>query len=250
MKQQAKNVSPWKLGSLLALSALLFTVFACSEEPNKDTTDVGTQSTDLKQEIFTIVESQPEYKGGIDAFRKYLMTELRYPLKARQMGVEGSVQVEFVVEKDGSVSEAKAVKGIGAGCDDEAVRVLKNTQGFTPGTQNGKPVRVRMAVPVVFKLNKGQTNPDNSTQGIIIIDPVESRNATLKVDASYANGEWYGTVYDEHGERLPGANVIIVGTTKGTSSDLNGKFKVKADESSQLNVSFIGYESVRLQGTK
>lgn len=250
MKQQAKNVSPWKLGALSAMCALLFTVFACSEEPNKNTTEIGGESTKTQDEIFTIVEAQPEYEGGIDAFNKYLREELTYPLEARRMGVEGRVDVEFVVDKDGSVSEVTAVKGIGAGCDEEAVRVLQNAPGFKPGTQNGKPVRVRMAQPITFKLERSLTNKDNSTGGSIIIEQVESRNETLKVDAKYANGAWSGTVYDEQGEGLPGANIIIVGTTTGTSSDSDGKFKVKASESSQLNVSFIGYESVRLEGTK
>ena len=248
MKQKAKNVSPWKLGALFALSALLFTVFACSEEPNKDTNASSNGSTESKGEIFTVVESQPEFQGGTDGFYKYVMNEIRYPLEARQKGVEGRVDVEFVVDKDGSLSAVKAIEGIGAGCDEEAVRVVKNAPSFKPGTQNGKPVRVRMVVPIVFQLNKGQKNPDNSTQGMIVVEKVQARNNKFKVDASYANGEWTGTVLDEQGEPLPGANIVVGGTTTGTVSNLDGTFKLKASESHDLFISFIGYETVKLEG--
>jgi len=247
MKQQAKNVSPWKLGALSALCALLFTVFACSEEP-KNTKEIDSQSNKIEGDIFTAVEAQPEFEGGIDAFHRYIMNEINYPLQARQMGVEGRVDVQFVVGKDGSLSDVRAIKGIGAGCDTEAVRVLQNAPSFKPGTQNGRPVFVRMAVPIIFKLNTGQTNRDNSTKGIIIVEEVESKNEKFKVDASYANGEWSGSVYDEEGEGLPGANIVVAGTTTGTVSDLDGTFKVKADQGKDLYISFVGYERVKLEG--
>jgi TonB family protein len=246
MKQKTKNVRPWKLWALSALSASLFIAFACSEEPGKQSTGFGSES-DKQGKIFTVVEAQPEFEGGLDAFHRYVLNEIKYPVEARKKGVEGRVDVEFVVGKDGSVSDVKAINGIGAGCDDEAVRVLQNAPKFKPGTQNGKPVFVRMVLPITFALDPQKTNPDNSSQGIIVLEEIESINETLKIDASYANGEWSGTVYDENGEGLPGANIVVVGTTNGTSSDLDGNFKLKASESSHLNVSFIGYESVRLE---
>jgi TonB family C-terminal domain len=244
MKQQAKKISPWKLGVLSALCASLIIVFACSEE----TKDDSLAKSQTQGDIFTAVERQPEFEGGIDAFNSYLMNEINYPLLARRTGIEGRVDVQFVVEKDGSLTEVKAIKGIGAGCDSEAVRVLQNAPRFKPGSQNGKPVRVRMVVPITFKLDEGRTNPDNSTQGIIVIEQVESRNEKFKVDANYANGEWSGTIYDEEGEGLPGANIVVGGTAIGTKSDLGGTFKLKANESEDIYVSFIGYETVRLKG--
>ena len=248
MKQQAKNLSPWKLGVLSALCAVLFIVFACSEEPSKNAKENDSQGDKTAGEVFTIVEAQPEFEGGFDAFRKYIMNEIRYPREARQAGVEGQVDVEFVVGKDGSVSEVKAIKGIGSGCDTEAVRVMQNSPRFKPGTQNGKPVFVRMVVPIVFKLDKGQTNPDNSTKGIVIIEEVESQNNKFKVDAKYANGEWSGTVYDAaENEGLPGANILVLGTTTGTVSNLDGTFNLKTSEPNDLQISFIGYETVKLE---
>jgi TonB family protein len=210
--------------------------------------DYLAEKSKMAGDVFTVVERQPESQGGINGFRSYIAKEIKYPLEARQAGIEGRVDVQFVVEKDGSLSEVKAIKGIGAGCDEEAVRVLANAPRFKPGSQNGKPVRVRMVVPITFKLDETKTNQDNSAHGIIIIEDVQSRNEKFKVDADYINGEWSGAVYDEQGNALPGATIIVVGTTNGTQSRLDGTFKLKAEPSQELNLSFIGYESVRLRG--
>lgn len=241
MKQQVKNVSPWKLGALSVLSAFLFLVFACSEE-------MQTKEIDSQTEVFSAVEEQPEFEGGMPAFYKYVGSEIKYPRQARQKGVEGRVYVQFVVEKDGSLSDVKAIKGIGAGCDSEAVRVLQNAAWFKPGTQRGRPVRVRMELPIIFKLNHEKTNKDNSPGGIIILDEVASKLNKFKVEASYNHGEWSGTVYDEGGEGLPGANIVVAGTTTGTASNIDGTFKVKANESKDLYISFVGHKSVRVAG--
>ncbi|MEQ9049758.1 MAG: energy transducer TonB, partial [Marinoscillum sp.] len=84
------------------------------------------------EEVFTIVENQPEFPGGMAAFYKYVGDNMDYPSQARRMGIEGRVYVQFVVDKDGTVTEVKAVKGIGAGCDEEAERVLRQAPKFKP----------------------------------------------------------------------------------------------------------------------
>ncbi len=104
-------------------------------------------------EIFTIVEDQPEFPGGIQAFYKFVSDKIKYPSQAKRMGIEGRVFVQFVVDKDGTVTNVEAVKGIGAGCDEEAVRVMKSVPRFKPGKQRGRPVRVRMVLPIMFKLS-------------------------------------------------------------------------------------------------
>ncbi len=104
------------------------------------------------EQIFEVVEQQPTPEGGMDAFYKFVGKELNYPAQANRMGVEGRVFVQFIVDEQGNVSEVKAVKGIGAGCDEEAVRVIKQTK-WNPGKQRGRPVKVRMIMPVLFKLN-------------------------------------------------------------------------------------------------
>ncbi len=77
---------------------------------------------------------------------------MKYPSQARRMGIEGRVYLQFVVDRDGSITDIQAVKGIGAGCDEEAVRVMKTVPKFKPGKQRGVPVRVRMVMPISFKL--------------------------------------------------------------------------------------------------
>jgi protein TonB len=78
---------------------------------------------------------------------------MKYPAQARRMGIEGKVFVEFVVDKDGTLTEVKTVKGIGAGCDEEAVRVIQSAPKWKPGKQRGRPVKVRMILPIIFKLS-------------------------------------------------------------------------------------------------
>ncbi|MDR2907315.1 MAG: TonB family protein [Bacteroidales bacterium] len=104
-------------------------------------------------DVFTIVEEMPQYPGGENARNKYLMENLSYPAKAREKGVKGMVAVTFVVEKDGTISNVKVAKGIGDGCDEEAVRVVKNMPKWTPGKQRNKTVRVQFTLPIMFALN-------------------------------------------------------------------------------------------------
>ncbi|MEQ8239735.1 MAG: energy transducer TonB [Cyclobacteriaceae bacterium] len=104
------------------------------------------------EEVFTIVEEQPQYPGGMDAFHKAIANNLKYPKQARKQGIEGRVYLQFIVDKSGEVREIKTVKGIGGGCDEEAERVIKLTGKWKPGTQSGKPVNVRMVLPIIFQL--------------------------------------------------------------------------------------------------
>ncbi|HRJ31736.1 MAG TPA: energy transducer TonB [Cyclobacteriaceae bacterium] len=103
-------------------------------------------------QIFLVVEETATPKGGMGAFYKYVGDKMKYPAQARRMGIEGKVFVEFVINRDGSITDVKAIKGIGAGCDEEAVRVVQSAPPWNPGKQRGKPVRQRYVVPITFKL--------------------------------------------------------------------------------------------------
>ena len=98
-------------------------------------------------EIFVIVEQMPELIGGMAS----IQTKVKYPEIARKAGVEGRVFLQFVVNEQGNVQDVKVTRGIGAGCDEEAVRVVEQAK-FTPGKQRGKAVPVRMSLPITFKL--------------------------------------------------------------------------------------------------
>jgi TonB family protein len=217
--------------------------FACSEKSK--TKEPDSQNSAVKED-FIIVEELPEYESGMDAFYTYVKNEMNYPLFARNSGIEGNVFAQFVIDKDGSVTEIVVVRGIGAGCDEEVARVLKNAGLFKPASQRGKNVRVRKILPVVFKIDESKTNPDGSPQGIIIVEDLESANGEIKVEATFTNGEWSGTVYSAQGEALPGANIIVKGTNSGTVSDLDGTFKLKSLEEEVIVISFVGYETVSI----
>jgi periplasmic protein TonB len=107
---------------------------------------------ELEHAPFNVVEESATPEGGMDAFYKYLGKTLKYPSQARRMGVEGKVYVQFIVERDGNLTDIKIVKGIGAGCDEEAERVVKEAKKWKPGKQRGRPVRQRMVIPIIFQL--------------------------------------------------------------------------------------------------
>ncbi len=106
----------------------------------------------VEAEIFTIVEEQPEFPGGEESLMKFLQSNVKYPQLAKESNIQGTVYVQFVVEPNGSVSTVKVLRGIGGGCDEEAVRVVKNMPSWKPGKQRGKPVRVYFNLPIKFIL--------------------------------------------------------------------------------------------------
>ena len=107
----------------------------------------------IAEEIpFVVVEKMPEFPGGMNALLEFLAKNTRYPLEAAETGIQGTVYLAFVVEKDGKVSNIKTLRGIGGGCNQEAERVLGLMPKWKPGNQFGKPVRVLFNMPVAFKL--------------------------------------------------------------------------------------------------
>ncbi|MCU0326569.1 MAG: TonB family protein [Spirosomaceae bacterium] len=104
--------------------------------------------------IFTAVEMQPSFVGGLSEFYKFLNKNLKYPSAAQRANTEGKVYMSFVVEKDGSISDVNVLKGIGFGCDEEALRVIRMMPKWIAGQQNGRNVRVKFTMPVTFKLSE------------------------------------------------------------------------------------------------
>jgi len=101
---------------------------------------------------FASVEVLPEFQGGMAGWGKYLQKNLKYPPMARENNITGRVIMSFVVEKNGNLTDIKVLRGIGGGCDEEAIRVLKNAPAWKPGIQNGRPVRVAYTMPIFFQL--------------------------------------------------------------------------------------------------
>ena len=114
----------------------------------------GTKAKDpsAEEDYFVVVEEMPELKGGMAA----LQQQISYPEAARKAGLEGRVIVQFIVNEEGQVENPQIIKGIGGGADEEALRVVKQTE-FTPGYQKGQPVRVQYSLPIIFKLAENKT---------------------------------------------------------------------------------------------
>ncbi len=112
------------------------------------------QTGEEEEAIFVIVEDMPEFEGGEEDLYTYLDSNLQYPVEALEKGIQGVVYVQFVVEKDGSVSAAKVIRGVEESLDQEALRVVKAMPKWKPGTQRGVAVRTSYTLPVRFVMER------------------------------------------------------------------------------------------------
>ena len=133
----------WRLVATLSVLTILFTV---------NTTAVAQNKKAANDKVYEKAEVMPEFPGGEQAMMDFVANNVKYPKEAMEKEISGRVLVSFVVEKDGSINETEVVKGIGGGCDEEAVRVVKAMPKWKPGKEKGKAVRVSFMLPIVFKL--------------------------------------------------------------------------------------------------
>ncbi|MGF1637090.1 MAG: TonB family protein, partial [Cyclobacteriaceae bacterium] len=186
-----------------------------------------TLSDHISDETFTIVEQQPEPEGGMKSLYEHISRHIKYPKEAHTNGIEGRVFVQFVVNKEGGVQEIEVVKGIGGGCDEEAVRVLSTSQNWKPGYQRGEAVNVRMILPITFALGAKVDESERPT--------TKSSKMNVKSQVENIEGEKYltGLVTDEEGKPVPMANVVKQGTTEGTYTNWQGYFKIKLNDAGE-----------------
>ncbi len=119
----------------------------------KKPAEVGvTEDTD-EPEVFVFVEEMPEFPGGTDSMAKFIHAHLEYPDSAQMHGIQGKVMVEFVIDEEGRLINPKIVKGMGWGCDEEVLRVVRLMPRWKPGKQKGRPVKVRFVLPIKFQLS-------------------------------------------------------------------------------------------------
>lgn len=156
MNKQKTRFGAWKALAVLPVAALLMMVGckpASTQEP--ETAELQQQeAVATADSVYSVVEQEPEFPGGMEAMYKYLAENIKYPEQAKADGVQGRVFVRFVIEADGSVNNAQVLRGIGGGCDEEALRVVEAMPMWKPGTQDGKPVRVQYNLPITFKLQE------------------------------------------------------------------------------------------------
>ena len=151
------NWSPGKQrGEVVRVRFTLPVVFRLEGKDAKDSSSASASSAPVKasasDEVFVVVESQPEFPGGNVALMKWLSDNIKYPMVAQENGIQGRIIVNFIVEKDGSLSDVQVVRSIDPALDKEAVRVVETMPKWKPGVQRGERVRVRYTLPVVFKL--------------------------------------------------------------------------------------------------
>jgi len=121
----------------------------------RTTTDSDNEGMTKEEEnqLFSVVEKPPEFTGGEHAMFKYLRENIKYPDSAKETGIQGKVYVTFIVKETGKVDDAWIKRGIGGGCDEEALRVVKSMPDWIPGEYQNKPVNVQLILPIEFKLN-------------------------------------------------------------------------------------------------
>lgn len=154
----------------LPLLALFIAVFSCESSANSkgefpESVDIPNTSTQSASDtvsvtlgkdgnqVFDLVEILPSPAGGMEGWMKYLAESIQYPEEATKQGIEGTVIMTFIINSDGSISDVETLRGVGGGCDEEAMRVIENAPNWTPAQQGGKPVNCRMRLPVKFKLS-------------------------------------------------------------------------------------------------
>lgn len=253
------------LGGLLLVSVAL--AVACSEMAGPDQPAASTEQTDesTTEKVFVAVETMPELIGGIDG----LTEEVEYPESAREAGVEGRVIVQFIVDEEGNVTEPavlKAPDGDGAGAlEEEALRVVRQAR-FEPGMQRGKPVSVKMSLPVTFDLggNSGDTTGSSSTAADAsngAADRTPDRSSSSSSGTASRStpeiregppGRISGTVTTENGQPVAGANVILTGTRTGASTGSDGEFTMidVSPGTYNVRVSYVGYASLIIEGVE
>ena len=133
----------WRLLTTLSVLVLLFVANTNATAQNKKAAN---------DKVYEKVEVMPEFPGGEQAMMEFVAKNVIYPKEAIEKEIDGRVLVSFIVEKDGSINEVKVMKGIGGGCDEEAVRVISAMPKWMPGKQEGKPVRVSYMMPITFRL--------------------------------------------------------------------------------------------------
>ncbi|RYD95857.1 MAG: TonB family protein [Sphingobacteriales bacterium] len=146
-------------------------------------------------ELFTEVEQVPEFPGGIEAFNKFLSTNIRYPKVARDEKIQGRVFLQFVVENDGALADIKVLRGVSKSLDAEALRVIRLSPKWKPGVQNGRPVRVQYNVPIAFSLGGEKAGKNGVTKTTDVYKTFSSRADTPTFSIGVASAPKKGDVY-------------------------------------------------------
>lgn len=139
--------------------------------------------------VYDVVEKMPQPQGGMDGWNTYLEQNLQYPERAQKASVEGTVYVVFIVDKEGKLVKPEILRGIGAGADEEAIRLVNEAPKWIPGSQRGQVVNVKMRIPIRFKLEKNSTDQSALQQNTLEQVEVRSYNGSQKSDPRFLPAE-------------------------------------------------------------
>ena len=239
-----------------AIAALAFTTVDTANATENETLPKGSefvanneketaenyvqQVPDGDDKVYQVCEKAPVFPGGTHAMYKYLADNTKYPDEAKAAGKQGRVMVQFVVRKDGSISDVSVVKSAGnVSLDKEAVRVISTMPKWNPGTQGGKPVNVQYTIPVQFKLSDGKINNENKKNGkkdnrivigngSAIVDTDVKDNALIVVD---------GKLFDGDLKELESSSIAHIEVIK--NSALTAELKEKYNAKDKKGIIFI-----------
>ena len=158
MMKKPKNPFRFGLGLVGVILTSVLVIVACSR------TDKGLAESSIDQKsaadsTYQVVDNMPEFPGGMDSLASYLGSSIVYPAEAKENDIAGKVIVGFIIDKDGSVTDVNVKKGIGYGCDEEAKRVIGAMPDWTPGSHQGKAVKVSYMIPITFSLDDTKEEP-------------------------------------------------------------------------------------------
>ena len=136
---------------------------------DKEDDDPDLQTND-NDKAYDVVEEMPQYPGGVGKLMEYVSMNVRYPKEAESKSIQGRVVTTFVIEKDGNIADAEVVKSVDPALDAEALRVVKAMPKWTPGKQDGKPIRVKYTMPITFALQGGDVIPDGKVKGANVMN--------------------------------------------------------------------------------
>ncbi|MCW9706098.1 TonB family protein [Fodinibius salsisoli] len=199
---------------------------------------VDPNSKAQQNDYFVAVEQMPELIGGLQS----LAEKINYPEEAHKAGTEGRVIVQFIVNEQGDVERPQVIKGVSESLDEEALRVVKQAK-FKPGRQRGQAVRVQYSLPIVFR----SSSTISKKEPKVDLETPKVDGATMKLQNVQANqnGTITGKVISaKDNAPLAGANVIMEGTSQGSSTDQNGKFSIQglSKGTHNLTISYVGYQ--------
>ena len=137
-----------RLFKTISFFAVLLMVFVFTSNVNAQVDKSDKDS----EKVYTVVDKEAEYPGGIEAMNRFLAQNIIYPTLAKQKNIHGKVLISFIIEKNGSISNIKVIKDIGEGCGEEGMRIVKLMPKWKPAQQKSEPVRQQFVLPISFQL--------------------------------------------------------------------------------------------------